>query len=119
MRKILVTILACMICTAVNAKVEKVNLTVDTHGTKGTGKPTEIPIVNHEDSTVTISYSTILPNVMIVIKDEQGRIVSTKNVNLSPMSYEVQLPEYAEDKQFKVEISYNDKKLYGNINEND
>lgn len=119
MRKGLLAILACVICTAVNAKVGKVIMTVDTHGTKGSGKPTEIPVVNHEDSTVTISNSTILPNVMIVIKDEQGRIVSTQNVNLSPMSYEVQLPEYAEDKQYKVEISYNDKKLYGNINGND
>lgn len=77
------------------------------------GHRTEIPVVNYNDSTVTITKEGYTPNAHVVITDENGEIVSDSHLTLSEAEQAVSIPQ--ENGEYTIRISYNNESVEGTI----
>lgn len=109
MNLFLMSFIMCNIAFAANTKV---TMHSNLPGVKR-GHRTEIPVVNCNDSSVTITNEVYIPNAHVVITDENGQIVSDSHLTLSAMEQTVSIPQ--ENGEYTIHISYNNESVEGVI----
>jgi hypothetical protein len=114
MKRLLSTCFCILLCLGI--KAEEVNITLTHHedGDIGTRSLSIVPTATHDANTVHIYYDGyLLTNVQVTVKDLSGNMVYSNVVNVSydqPYSFTFNNVESGE---YKIELSYENKLLYG------
>lgn len=107
--------MAVTLCTGMQAQTKTVTLHNDDleyqHGHY------EVPTINYDDKTVTISADTLINNATVVIKDADGNVIHEEKTTVSPAEKNINLPQSGQREKSVVELYYDDKCLYGYFNE--
>ena len=110
--------MAITLCTGMQAQTRTVTLhnsDVDEFTTDGPCY--EVPTINYDDKTVTISADTLINNATVVIKDADGNVIHEEKTTVTPAEKNINLLQSGQREKSVVELYYDDKCLYGYFNE--
>lgn len=110
-KKILLSLMAFVSCTAMQAQVRTVTLYND--DLRANKEHYEIPTVNYDKDYVSISADTLIYNVGVVIRDCYGNVIYSGKTTVNPADRRINLPQKYQGRKYTVEIYYDDKYLYG------
>ena len=114
-RRTTIAIMAITLCTGMQAQTKTVTLYNDDLTCQG-GRY-EVPIINYDDTTVTISADTLINNATVVIKDADGNVIHEEKTTVTPAEKNINLPQSGQREKSVVELYYDDKWLYGYFDE--
>ena len=79
------------------------------------GNQDEIPIpqVTYDDNTVSISCDSLLHDVQVVIKDEDGQIMYSGMINLTASVQMLNVPQTLNQRRFSIELFAREADFYG------
>jgi len=109
-KRTLLAFMAITLCTGMQAQTRTVTLYNDDLKCKG-GRY-ELPTINYDDNTVTISADTVI-NATVVIKDADGNIIHEEKTTATQAETTINLPTSEQQDKYVIELYYNDKHLYG------
>lgn len=107
--------MAITLCTGMQAQTRTVTLHNDDYSIKG--HRYEVPTINYDDNTVTISADTLINNATVVIKDADGNVIHEEKTTVTPAEKNINLPQSGQREKSVVELYYDDKCLYGYFDE--
>ncbi len=110
-----IAIMAITLCTGMQAQTRTVTLYNDDLTTQG--PHFEVPTINYDDKTVTISADTLINNATVVIKDAEGNVIHEEQTIVTPAEKNINLPQSGQREKSVVELYYDDKCLYGYFDE--
>lgn len=73
----------------------------------------DVPVVNYDEDGVTLSSDSLISNVAIIIKDENGHVMCNEQTTLSPVEKVLFVPDEDESHKYTIELVYDKKTLYG------
>lgn len=110
----ILAIMAIAFCTSMQAETKTVTLyNPDVDEFTPDGPHSEVPIINYDDKTVTISADTLIKNATVVIKDANGNVIHEEKTTVTPSETIISMPQAKQKEKLVVEIYYDDKYLYG------
>lgn len=107
--------MAIMLCTGMLAETKTVTLYNDDLTCEGGHY--EVPTINYDDNTVTISADTLINNATVVIKDAEGNVLHEEQTTVTPTETTINLPQSEHQDKSVIELYYDDKCLYGFFDE--
>lgn len=107
----ILAIMAIAFCTSMQAETKTVTLYNDDNHKEE--HKYEVPTINYDDKTVTISADTLIKNATVVIKDANGNVIHEEKTTVTPSETIISLPKAKQKEKLVVEIYYDDKYLYG------
>ncbi|MDE7379273.1 MAG: hypothetical protein K2N13_10025 [Paraprevotella sp.] len=107
--------IATVFCAGMQAQIKTVTLHNDDLITED--RHYEIPVINYDDNTVSISADTIIYNATVVVKDISGRIIHQEQTVINPNETEIKMAKEELANKSSVEVYYGDKRLYGYFEE--
>lgn len=114
-KRTLLAFMTITLCTGMQAQTRTVTLYNDDLECKG-GRY-ELPTINYDDNTVTISADTVI-NATVVIKDADGNIIHKEKTTVTQDDTTINLPKNEQQDKYVIELYYDDKCLYGFFDEN-
>ena len=114
-KKTTIAIMAITLCTGMQAQTKTVTLYSDDLTCRGGHY--ELPIINYDDNTVTISADTLINNATVVIKDGDGNIIHEEKTTVTQAETNINLPQSEQQDKSVIELYYDDKFLYGFFDE--
>ena len=107
--------MAITLCTSMQAQTKTVTLYND--DLECNERHFEVPTINYDDKTVTISADTLINNATVVIKDAEGNVIHEEKTTVTPAEKNINLPQSGQRDKSVVELYYDDKCLYGYFDE--
>lgn len=103
--------MAIALCTSMQAQTKTVTLHND--DLECNERHYEIPTINYDDKTVTISADTLIYDATVVIKNANGNVIHQEQTVITPTKTVINLPQTEQAEKSEVEVFYDDKRLYG------
>lgn len=103
--------MAVMLCTTMQAQTKTVTLQNDDLVCKEGHY--QLPTINYDDKTITISADTLIYDATVVIKNANGNVIHQEQTVISPTKTVINLPQTEQTEKSEVEVLYDDKRLYG------
>lgn len=103
--------MAITLCTNMQAKTKTVTLHND--DLECNERHYEIPAIDYDDKTVTISADTLIYDATVVIKNANGNVIHQEQTVITPTKTTINLPQTEQAEKSEVEVYYDDKRLYG------
>lgn len=110
-----VLFVVCCAFAFLNAKAQRgcVTLYGDQYTNEKPRSRDEIPIVRYDNDEVTVSSDSLIYNVTIVIKDEEGRVMHSTVTTVDKTGTNLFVPDEDDSRKYTIELVYDEKALYG------